>query len=236
VRDKSYTLLGENIVISGLNIYVTGTDAAPRGSPGLIVAHDIFGPDSGRTKEICDVLARRLRVLVILPDFFHGDPFFPEAYGESMHSWSGVGESLLDLFFRCRALELLFSSNKRASWEVVGRDFEDICVPMLQQRGCEKIGVLGFCWGGWLGCHAAANEHISCVGAFHPSLVPCMLVGESKVELCAGVRCPVLMLPAREDAADVKSAGLLHRSIAQKSRLLEEQSVFREFTDMRHGE
>ena len=235
-RDESYELRGHVLQLGpggGLSVYVTGD--APRGSPGLLVAHDIFGPDSGRTKQLCDVLARRLGVLVVLPDFFRGDPFFPEAYGNSMYSWRSVGESLFDLLIRCRALELLFSSNKRASWEVVGRDFEDICIPLLQERGCRKIGVLGFCWGGWFGCHAASNADICCVAAFHPSLEPCFLVGESSAELCAAVNCPVLMITAGEDSANVKSGGLLSNSIAEKSALLEEQSVFEEFKDMRHG-
>lgn len=235
-RDEDYVLKGEDIVIDNLKIYVTGAATADRGSAGLIVAHDIFGPDSGRTKEICDYLSVKLKVLVILPDFFHGTPFFPEAYGQSLYSWRSMGESLFDLFCRCRALELLFSSNKRASWGVVGREFEDICIPLLRDRGCEKIGVMGFCWGGWFGCHAAANENICCVGAFHPSLEPCFLVGESRDALCAAVRCPVLMLTAGEDLSDVKAGGMLQERIAAHNPpLIADQCVFQEFKQMRHG-
>lgn len=238
-RDENYILKGEDIVIDNLHIYVTGgsvTGGKHISSSGLVVAHDIFGPDSGRTKEICDFLAMKLKLLVILPDFFHGDPFFPEAYGDSLYSWSSVGESLFDLFCRCRAFDLLFSPNRRASWEVVGREFENICIPLLQERGCKKIGVLGFCWGGWFGCHAAANANICCVASFHPSLEPCFLVGESSEALCAAVRCPVMMLTAKEDAANVKVGGMLQTSIAaHNSPLLADQCVFQEFKDMRHG-
>jgi len=43
-----------------------------KGSKALIVAHDIFGPDSGRQKLICDRLAGELGATVLLPAFFDG--------------------------------------------------------------------------------------------------------------------------------------------------------------------
>ena len=34
--------------------------------------HDIFGPDSGRTKEYCQKMSEELGLTCILPDFFRG--------------------------------------------------------------------------------------------------------------------------------------------------------------------
>lgn len=52
----------------------------------IIVAHDIFGPTSGRLVEICDELAKDLNVRVVMPDFFHGKPFLDQnTYGAPVH-------------------------------------------------------------------------------------------------------------------------------------------------------
>ena len=34
--------------------------------------HDIFGPDSGRTKEYCQAMSEELGLTCIIPDFFRG--------------------------------------------------------------------------------------------------------------------------------------------------------------------
>lgn len=49
-----------------MKVYKTG-----KGKNVLIVAHDIFGLDGGRTKSVCDDLAIE-GVTVYLPDFFRG--------------------------------------------------------------------------------------------------------------------------------------------------------------------
>ena len=38
----------------------------------LLFAHDIYGPDSGRTKQYCEKMATDLGVTCIIPDFFRG--------------------------------------------------------------------------------------------------------------------------------------------------------------------
>ena len=58
---------GEMVDVQGIPCYVVGT-----GEKTLLVAHDIFGVDSGRTKLICDRLSSELNLLVCLPAFFDG--------------------------------------------------------------------------------------------------------------------------------------------------------------------
>jgi hypothetical protein len=50
---------GELVDLDGVPCYVVG-----QGGKALIVAHDIFGMDSGRTKAICDRLSSELNVMV----------------------------------------------------------------------------------------------------------------------------------------------------------------------------
>lgn len=231
VPDANYELQGEYITVKGLKIYATGNR---KSKSTVIVAHDIFGPDSGRTKQICDQIANRMNLYVVLPDFFHGKPFFPEMYGQSKYSWSSFCCSLVDLFCCCRSCDLLCTSNKRASWETVGKELDGIVIPFLCDNGSsERIGILGFCWGGWFGVHAAANPKIRCVGAFHPSLEPCLLVGEKSEDICKEVNCPIMMLAAGADKEDVKKGGLLEKSISAKP--FAEQCMFEEYAEMKHG-
>jgi len=226
--DPTYITKGEYVDIDGLSIYITGNQEA---KSAIIVAHDVFGPNSGRTIEICDEIAQRMKILVILPDFFHGNPFFPESYGT--HSISGAIASFVDLFIYGNIFQLLFSSNKRSTWTVVGNEFESIVIPMLQKRNISKIGILGFCWGGWFGIHASSNPYINCVVAFHPSLNVCYLVGEDRQKLCDTANCPLLMLTAGNDFNDVKEGGMLHEAINKTK--YGDSSVFSTIPTMIHG-
>ena len=49
------------------------------GTRAVIWAHDIFGWESGRTKELVDRLAGDTEYLVVLPDLFRGQVFPPSA-------------------------------------------------------------------------------------------------------------------------------------------------------------
>ena len=59
-HQHTYTVhAGELVDLDGVPCYVVG-----KGGKALIVAHDIFGMDSGRTKAICDRLSSELNVMV----------------------------------------------------------------------------------------------------------------------------------------------------------------------------
>jgi dienelactone hydrolase len=55
-----------------MRVYVVG-----EGPVGILVAHDIFGGDSGRHKQLCDALAESSGYVVAMPDLFH-DSFSSE--------------------------------------------------------------------------------------------------------------------------------------------------------------
>jgi len=69
---SDYTPQGNNIILSDLPVYTIGT-----GPKVIVVAHDIYGFDGGRTKLICDQLANE-GYRIYLPDFYRGkmlDPY-----------------------------------------------------------------------------------------------------------------------------------------------------------------
>ena len=86
IADASYVLKGkwetwtptDGKNGASIRTYVVGNKTTKT----IVVAHDIFGPTSGRLVEICDELARDLNVRVVMPDFFHGKPFLDQnTYG-----------------------------------------------------------------------------------------------------------------------------------------------------------
>jgi dienelactone hydrolase len=95
-------------------------------------------------------------------------------------------------------------------------DFEDTIVSTLKATlGADvRIGCLGFCWGGWMVTHAASLPSVCAVAACHPSPDKlCKLLGEDFEEVCKGVSCPVLMCPAKDDGAGVKTGGLMDKVV-----------------------
>ena len=64
-------------LIIGFPMYLMSCFVIQRYGPGLndnwiLWAHDIYGVDSGRTKELCAKMNTELGVTCILPDFFRG--------------------------------------------------------------------------------------------------------------------------------------------------------------------
>lgn len=66
----NYTPEGLYTTIAGLNIYTTGPSNATR---AILLIYDIFGL-ANQTLQGADILAKSTDSLVLVPDFFHGQP------------------------------------------------------------------------------------------------------------------------------------------------------------------
>lgn len=66
--DTTYKGKGQDITYQDLPLYVVGTGH----TKAVLVNYDIFGPNGGRTKQVCDQLADE-GYLVVMPDYYHGD-------------------------------------------------------------------------------------------------------------------------------------------------------------------
>ena len=220
----------------------------------MIVAHDIFGPNSGRLIEICDQMAidlakGNIRLTVCLPDFFRGRPFFDESIpsppppGEqnTCFNWATFLCKMCCLCKFCSILCSFFCDSERMRWDpAVSEDFEDIVLETIRNRSkrretTPRVGILGFCWGGWFAFHASANPLVACAASCHPSLDVCKLVGEDpKTAVCDRIQCPQLVLAAGNDKPNVKKGGLLEKSLASKPAVARASS-FHTFPSMIHG-
>ena len=98
--------------------------------------------------------------------------------------------------------------------------------------GPRRIGVLGFCWGGWVALRTAGAETgVDCVAALHPSMKMEAFHGGCNSDVYDAIRCPTMCLAAGDDPEDVKPEGELSQSLTRRGILAD----LEEFKEMDHG-
>ncbi|KAI4188323.1 MAG: hypothetical protein LQ346_005335 [Caloplaca aetnensis] len=146
------------------NTYVAGSADS---GVAILFLHDIFGWKFGNNRLLADHFAKEVGATVYLPDFFDGE----------------VVEE-----------DTIATPEKQANFDFAawfGRNNKDIRGPevfeaariLKQELGFQKVGAIGYCWGGW-----AAFQ----VGAKGRNLVDCISVAH-----------PTFLLPEEIDAIDV---------------------------------
>jgi len=204
----NYTPKGQIENLDGLPIYTIG-----QGEKAIIFAYDIYGFDSGRTKQMCDELAEA-GYFVILPDFFRDD---------------GWKSSDMEGFFGFLRLLRRFKRNV-GNWDTKGcDDFQKRIYPYLERKGVKKIGMLGTCWGSYYVWKASAEGRISAGANFHPSL---RLKKQTPVEMARELKCPQLMLLGKNDPENHKEGSEAAKVCKEK---FGEISEFKTFPEMKHG-
>jgi len=183
-----------------LPIYVVGS-----GSKAIIWNYDIFGFDSGRTKQLCDIVADA-GYLVLLPDWFRGtwqDPFEP----------AGIPEFL----------------NRTTQWDKILSDFHALVEPLATERGATTFGSVGTCWGSYPVVRFSALPNFNAGVSAHPSHSRlCQAMGVDEKSILEKVGCPQLFMPAGNDGDEVKAGGLGEQVLGSKLEIVE-------FPEMSHG-
>ncbi|KAL4917018.1 hypothetical protein BDW62DRAFT_184836 [Aspergillus aurantiobrunneus] len=132
VITEGYTPKGTSSVIGGLgfNTYITGPSTA---KTAILAIYDIFG-NSPQTTQGADLLAARLNVLVLIPDFFHGDG--------AKHEWVPPDTD-------GKTTALMNFVKAKASWVETARSIPDtVKAYSTVFPAVEKWGAYGLCWGG----------------------------------------------------------------------------------------
>ncbi|KAH7086567.1 Alpha/Beta hydrolase protein [Paraphoma chrysanthemicola] len=150
---------GKEELIHGLNTYVIGNRTNPRGI--VVVYSDIFGLGLPNNKLIADAYAASGEWLVYLPDFFKGDP---------------VGLKVADALLPVDAAKqstfakytgILASMPTFLMWTTrhkTGPTDHD-CMEFLRALrratpASQKIGMVGFCWGGKYAVRAGLESNM----------------------------------------------------------------------------
>ena len=127
-----------------INIFKTFLN--PRYGPStndkwVIWGHDIYGVDSGRTKEYCEKMNNDLGVTCILPDFFRGAEGRPDPVPVWEGQLSRITNNLLKLI----------------NLSALGLDWDELLVPYLEIGGAQSVGVVGTCFGSYIAIHTSAS-------------------------------------------------------------------------------
>ncbi|XP_051146668.1 endo-1,3;1,4-beta-D-glucanase-like [Andrographis paniculata] len=133
--------------IGALNAYVSGERNS---SLAVLLISDIYGFEAPKLRKLADKVASS-GFLVVVPDFFNGDPFKEE---NNMQEW--------------------ISNHKP------GNSIEDAknVIAELRSGGVLKLGAAGFCWGGILVVSLAKFDCIQAAVLLHPGPISVEKINE----------------------------------------------------------
>jgi len=192
-------LKGEEVLIDpDMVAYVSRPTGESKGA--IVVFHDIFGYDSARTHYIVDEIAS-WGYIVIEPDFY-GKKY------AGVHSEKDVLSLWQPWKIFTGGAHLI--SRMRIPWSILEEKLK-LVLSWLESNGAKdkKLGLLGFCWGGWAVVEASTSGKFSCLVGAHPSIDVNKLQSEGPrtEDLLRMSKCPALFLPAGNDPSSVKQNG-----------------------------
>lgn len=173
--------------LASLNTYVAGTNPAV----AILIIHDLLGWTFPNIRLLADHYAKEINATVYIPDFLGGEvlPFEPLVAGR----WDEVD------------IAGCLQRNSRDIREPEIFEF----ARTLRAWGYEKVGAVGFCYGGWAAFRLGAKEHakengeggggngiVNCISVGHPSLL--------KKEDIDGLGVPVQVLAPERDVVFTK--------------------------------
>lgn len=196
-----------SVVSDGSEYFVAGS-----GKLGLLVIPDIWGPSSGRLKQIVEFFANE-GFNVLMPTLFNAWVPDPPQGQDAIMAWI-----------------------KSHPFDSFKQRLEDARQYLIQERGAEVIGAIGFCWGCWAIFNLSKKDGaLACGVHAHPSLrIEHMFNGEGSADdLARKTRCPHLLMPAGNDPDHVQKDG----SVIKVLKELPHGSTSRvePFPEMIHG-
>ncbi|OQR91671.1 hypothetical protein THRCLA_08917 [Thraustotheca clavata] len=161
----------------------------------VLVVPDIYGPDSGRTKDNCQKLSATYKVALI--DVVDGYMLDTDNIGEKLAGWVTA----------------------RPYSGILTR-INDAAEHLKTNHGVKKFAGMGYCWGSWIVAKYATESNSVLSGAVHchPSWVlEQFFHGPGSGEKIAeGINSPQLILAAGNDPDWVKPGGIVQKTLAAK--------------------
>ena len=187
--NSDYQERGEVVDLGGLDIYVVGN-----GRKCIIWNYDIYGFDSGRSRQLCDEFAAE-GFTVIMPDYYRGT-----SYGTA--GWT--------------------TAEDKAVWSNLRQDWEGKIHPYaVESKGAESFGTIGTCWGSYMTIRLSSYPMVVAGVSMHPAHSEIMAkLGEDEEEIMRRVGNKQLMMPSMNDSSHVKPGGLAERILGDRVEIL----------------
>ncbi|KAL3648926.1 hypothetical protein CASFOL_005329 [Castilleja foliolosa] len=138
--------------IGGLKTYVTGDQGSKL---AVLLLADAYGYEAPKLRKLADKVAAS-GFLVVVPDFYYGDPLTPETHGET---W--------------------LNAHKPDK----GCEDAKTVIAALKSKGVSKIGIAGFCWGGTVAVKLAKFDCIEVAVVLHPGPITVEQINEVKTPI-----------------------------------------------------
>lgn len=208
--------------------YVAPATTATTTTTGIVIFGDIWGYNSGRTLAVADAFAE-MGYFVVVPKLLtpafeggtDGDGMPGSQVAKRENGWMAATRLDLEWF-------------KRFPWATQKSKVAAV-FDWLQMQGIEKVGTMGFCYGGHVACWASAEhpEFIAASFVCHPSIHVENLFGGDALALIRSVKCPFFIAPASSDLRDWADGSDSH--LALKASSCGGQCVLKSYPDMIHG-
>ncbi|KAF5465614.1 hypothetical protein F2P56_015599 [Juglans regia] len=129
--------------LGGLSSYISGS---PNSKLAVLLISDVFGYEAPNLRKLADKVAAT-GFFVVVPDFFHGDPYVPENTHRPIPVW-----------IKDHGTDKGFEAAKPV-------------LEAVKSKGFSAVGAAGFCWGAKVVVELAKAELIQAAVLLHPSLV-----------------------------------------------------------------
>jgi len=160
--------------IGDLDTYVTTTPAGNKSNKAIILFYDIFGLSTNNNKIIADRISEKANIVVYMPDILCGDwmdpshlklPSQPIA-DKSFFSKVGIYTGLVTSFITSGGIGHL----RRNKPEIILPRCEAFAKALRPYGKFEKIGVVGYCFGGVFAIKLANLNQglVDCAVVAHP--------------------------------------------------------------------
>ncbi|XP_020103294.1 endo-1,3;1,4-beta-D-glucanase-like [Ananas comosus] len=129
--------------LGGLRAYTAGS---PDSKLAVLLISDVYGFEAPNLRKIADKVAAS-GYFVVVPDFFHGDPFSLSNAERPFQAW--------------------------IQSHTTDKGFEEakLVVAALKAKGISAIGAVGYCWGAKVVVELAKAGEIQAAVLLHPSFV-----------------------------------------------------------------
>lgn len=206
--------------VDGVEYYQVGS-----GQNGLLFVPDVWGWNGGRIRALADDFAKKglsCWVPKILQPAFEGGTDgdgLPPSFNPAERG-SEFGPLFGDTWNHAKVMPKLKSVMK-----------------CMKSSGVKKIGVLGFCYGGWIGMYLAKEGGLVACASCHPSIHIEGMTGGDPAALAKESKCAWALFPAGEASAggdpDMYDAdGAVMKALEEK---FPGKNVTKRFSKMAHG-
>jgi len=224
-----YTTKGEKKSIEGCEFYCTGVPG--EGKKGIILVPDIWGWNSGRTRNFADLMAEK--------GYFCAVPKILEPCLEGGTDGDGLPP---DFDLATRGAEM-GPWIKPITWDGTVKPRMQALLGFMKAQKVTTLGMMGFCYGAYPCCKTVADKSmwkdigldITTIVAPHPSIQISWAVYEEDKAWLSGVDRPVLLIPAGNDGDDYRPGGEIFELLKAADPSGKTKTMATEFANVKHG-